>query len=82
MATDARERQRSALLPEIDFRTGRGLLQIFGGINQDLSARSRVLLVVRADGDAVESESPCSRSARTSIRSRSPWNWAAGPPAA
>jgi hypothetical protein len=53
-AEQARAHERGLLVPEIDFRTGRGLLQIFGGLNPDLSARSRLLLVLRADGGAGE----------------------------
>jgi hypothetical protein len=32
------------------------MLQVFGGLNADLSARSRLLLVLRPDGGAVELE--------------------------
>jgi hypothetical protein len=56
LATEARARFRALLLPEVDWRTGRGLLQVFGGCNLDGSARSRVLVLLGPGGDTLELE--------------------------
>jgi hypothetical protein len=43
--------QRELLQPEIDFVSGRGLNQVFGGLNRDLSARTRMLVLLAHDGE-------------------------------
>ena len=50
----ARERWRSRLRPEIDFVGGSGLLQVFGGVNSDRSARSRLLAILAPEGRRLE----------------------------
>jgi hypothetical protein len=56
MAAAAREHWRARMLPEVDWRSGRGLLQVYGGCNLDGSARSRVLLLLAPGGDMLEVE--------------------------
>ena len=53
---EARARGAEALQPAIDFRSGRGLLQVFGGLNQDLTARCRLLAVLRPAGSVLRLE--------------------------
>ncbi len=52
----ARAFQLKVLQSEIDVRTGRGVRQVYGGLNRDLSARTRVLLLLRRAGDRLELE--------------------------
>ena len=56
LADESRRRGAELLLPAIDFRTGGGLLQVFGGLNPDLSARCRLLAVLQPEGEALEVE--------------------------
>ncbi|MHC5212751.1 MAG: hypothetical protein ACYTG2_18740, partial [Planctomycetota bacterium] len=56
LAAEARARWQDRLLPDVDWRTGRGLLQVFGGCNLDGSARSRVLVLLGPGGDVLELE--------------------------
>jgi hypothetical protein len=55
-AERARGRWRERLLREVDWRSGRGLLQVFGGCNLDGSARSRVLVLLGPGGGVLELE--------------------------
>ena len=56
LAEQAHERGAELLSPAIDFRGGRGMLQVFGGLNQDLTARSRLLAVLKPEGRALKVE--------------------------
>jgi hypothetical protein len=56
LAERARARWRELLRPDVDWRTGRGLLQVYGGCNLDGSARSRVLVLLGPGGGSLELE--------------------------
>ncbi len=53
LAARARHSQLGLLQAEVDFTTGRGLRQVYGGLNRDTSARSRMLVLLKPAGEQV-----------------------------
>jgi hypothetical protein len=55
-AKTAREIALKLLQTEIDFHTGRGIRQVYGGLNRDLTARTRMLVLLGPGGDSLQLE--------------------------
>ncbi|HTE05351.1 MAG TPA: hypothetical protein VK824_04075, partial [Planctomycetota bacterium] len=55
-AAQARERVPAALLTEIDLRSGRGMRQVIGGVNLDMTLRMHALFALRAGGPVLRVE--------------------------
>jgi hypothetical protein len=55
-AKTAREIALKLLQTEIDFHTGRGIKQVYGGLNRDLTARTRMLVLLGPGGDSLQLE--------------------------